>query len=519
MSKKKNIMEAIKEEAAETNLVSTENGALGFANCKSDVVDFFYKVSTMRKASRGEKQAAFLKALAEDKDLAFRLLFFSRDIRGGLGERSLFRDIVVGLPDEQVKALLPLIPEYGRWDDVLALLEDGISKDLKDSIVKLVKDQYTNDLKAQAVGKPLSLLGKWLPSIRKVSKDKVKLAKFLVREFGIDERTYRKNLSALRESLRVVEKDMSANNWGRIDFNVVPSKAAKNYREAFKKHDGVRYQRYLDGLKTGESKINAGAIFPYEIVSAYRTSSWGTISDRVDETLEAQWKALPLPKGLLQNAIVVRDGSGSMGTPVGNGKSEAHDVATALAVLMAENLQEPFKDRFITFSGSPKYVDLSGCSNLREKLTRAFQETECANTNIERTMNLILKTAVKNKLPQEAIPTVVIVSDMEFDEAQGHYGWDGEAKLARQNRTLFAGIKEDWEAAGYKLPKMVFWNVASRTGAVPMQENENGVILVSGFSQNIFDMLSGEGSLLDVVRAKLNTPRYDPVSKALATVS
>ena len=513
-----NIMDAIKDEVKTTTLSRTENGALGFASCKSDLVDFFYKVSSMRKATRGEKQAAFLKAAAEDRDLAFRVLFFARDIRGGLGERSLFRDIVIGLPDEEVKPLLPLLPEYGRWDDVLALLDDGISVDLMNAIVDLVHKQFDKDLEDAKAGKSISLLAKWLPSIRKVSKKKVETAKFLCRKFGLQERDYRHALSALRKHLKVVEKAMSANEWKAIDFQAVPSKAAKNYRGAFMKHDEERYREYLGKLSKGEAKVNAGAVFPYEIVTAYREGTYGRLK-QFDQLLESQWKALPLPKGLLENAIVVRDGSGSMTTGICNTKSTALDVATSLAVLMSEHLKGPFANRFITFSERPKFIDLGGCTNLHQKLQTTFSQDECSNTDIERTMDLILNAAVKNHLKQEEIPAVVIVSDMEFDEARGEYSWNWkESDHEKSQKTLFKIIAERWEGMGYKLPKMVFWNVANRTGTVPMQENGSGLLLVSGFSQNILDMLSGEGDMLEVIRKKVETERYDPVIKALKGV-
>lgn len=513
-----NIMDALKDEVKTTTLSRTENGALGFASCKSDLVDFFYKVSSMRKATRGEKQAAFLKAAAEDRDLAFRVLFFARDIRGGLGERSLFRDIVIGLPDEQVKPLLPLLPEYGRWDDVLALLDDGISVDLMNAIVDLVHKQFDKDLEDAKAGKSISLLAKWMPSIRKVSKKKVETAKFLCRKFGLQERDYRHALSALRKHLKVVEKAMSANEWKAIDFQAVPSKAAKNYRGAFMKHDEERYREYLGKLSKGEAKVNAGAVFPYEIVTAYREGTYGRLK-QFDQLLESQWKALPLPKGLLENAIVVRDGSGSMTTGICNTKSTALDVATALAILMSEHLKGPFANRFITFSERPKFIDLGGCTTLRQKLQTTFSQDECSNTDIERTMDLILNAAVKNHLKQEEIPAVVIVSDMEFDEARGDYSWNwSESHREKAQKTLFKMIAKRWEGMGYKLPKMVFWNVANRSGTVPMQENGSGLLLVSGFSQNILDMLSGEGDMLEVIRKKVETERYDPVIKALKGV-
>lgn len=506
-------MTTIKNEAATTNLAMTENGALGFANHTSDIVDFFYKVSTMRTWSANDKRNAFLKCLAEDKDLALRMLFFVRDVRGGMGERQLFRDIFSSMDQSIVDATLELVPEFGRWDDLLDLLMRPETKDeTAKKIYKLVLDTLQADVENMTAGKPCTLLAKWLPSIRNVSKDKIKLAKKIIQNWGWEEKKYRKTLSALRAYLKVVERDMTAGRWAEIDFGTVPSKAAKNYREAFNRHDAERYAKYLEGLKSGTEKVNASTLYPYEIATSYR--SHGLVEDTL---LESQWKALPLPKkGILSQAIVVRDGSGSMEAPI-SGRSTALDVATALAVLMSENLQGEFKDRFITFSENPKFVDLGGCINLAQKLVRCYHEAECSNTNIEKTMNLILKAVVANKLKQEEIPAVVIVSDMEFDEARGasSWYWSGRRELESQD-TLFAKIGKTWSEAGYELPKIVFWNVASRTGAVPMQENKNGLLLVSGFSQSILDMLSEGGTMIDIIRKKLMVPRYDVVSKAIA---
>jgi hypothetical protein len=503
------IMDALKNETAYANKVETENGALGFANFKSALVDFFYKVSSMRKWAKIDKINAFQHALDEDQKLAYRMLFFIRDVRGGLGERQLFRDIMLALPAETVIPLLPLIPEYGRWDDLIAMLEHP-RQSVRDAVYGILRTQWNRDIENFKMDRPISLLAKWLPSIRKVNADKVKLAKKLSREcFRLKEPEYRRGLSCLREHLKVVEREMSTDNWQFIDYEKVPSKAGMIYRNAFLKHDEERRRAFLAKLEKGEAKVNAGAVYPYEIVSQYRRSLWLN-----DVALEAAWKALPLPKGMLENAIVVRDGSGSMMTQI-SGSTTALDVATSLAVLMSEHLTGPFKDRFITFSNNPKFVDLGHCRTLHEKAERAWRESEISNTDIEKTMKLVLDAAVRNNLRQEDIPTVVIISDMEFDQARrAYYNWDGGVQ---DEKTLFETIGRQWSDKGYKLPRLVFWNVASRTGAVPMQENENGLLLVSGFSQNILDMLSGNGGMLDILRKKLMVERYDAVTSALST--
>ena len=518
-------MESIHEEngtGREDGLVETENGALAYASHPSAFADFFFKVSSMRQWDADAKRAAFSKCLAADPELALRLLFFVRDIRGGLGERGLFRDVFAGLPDGVAAALLPLVPEFGRWDDVWAVLGDGVADAaarpaLREAAFALLRRQWEEDLRAldDPDGRP-SLLAKWLPSVRGVSERQEALAKELAFScFRLRPADYRRKLSALRARLRVTERAMCAGEWGSIDYGAVPSKASLRYRAAFFAHDPERYKAYLAGLEKGTAKANAGALFPYEIVAAYLDGYEPKTAE--DPLLEAQWRALPLPRGILGNAIVVRDGSGSMTTPVSGGRATALDVATSLAILASENLKGPFANRFISFSENPRLVDLSGCSTLLEKIVRACREDECANTNIRRTMRLVLDAVSENGIPQEEVPAVVIVSDMEFDEACGGcFVYDqetGRADKAGQD-VLFETIRREWKDRGYDLPRMIFWNVASRTGGVPLQENGNGLVLASGFSQNILDMLSGVDPE-DTIRRKLAAPRYDRVAAAL----
>ena len=512
------------ENAAESEnaaaLARTENGALGFAGHRSAVADFFFKVSSMRQWSADRKREAFRKCLDANREMALRLLFFARDIRGGLGERSLFRDVAPLLSDDELIRLLPLFPEFGRWDDVLSVLDGGAAASrpaVREAAFALLRRQWEADLAAYRGGGAPSLLAKWLPSAGATNRRQAALANELAFGcFRLRPAQYRKSLSLLRARLRVAERAMCAGEWGSIDYGAVPSKAALRYRAAFRRHDDERYSAYLEGLANGTAKVNAAAVFPYEIVRAY-TRQWEEYSEKwredaaPDPLVEAQWKALPLPGGLLGKAIVVRDGSGSMGRPV-TGETTALDVATALAILLAESLEGPFKDRFITFSSQPRLVDLSGCGSLFEKTAVAMREAECANTDIEATMDLVLEAAVAGRVPQEEIPAVVIVSDMEFDEARGA-GWSWRTDAPTQE-VLFETIRREWKERGYDLPTMVFWNVASRTGAVPLQENGNGLVLASGFSQNILDMLSGVAPE-DTIRRKLAAPRYDCVAAAL----
>ena len=226
-----------------------------------------------------------------------------------------------------------------------------------------------------------------------------------------------------------------------------------------------------------------------------------------DETLELLWKNLDDTVQGAENVLCVVDGSGSMTCNVGNSSLTALHVSNALGIYFAERLKGPYKDKFITFSSKPEYVDLGSCNSLKEKLELAFSHDDCTNTNIKSTFDLVLQTAVENNLAQEELPgTILIISDMEFDYAV----------TCKDRETLFENIHKQFKAHGYKLPRLVFWNCNSRTGAIPVKVNELGVGLVSGFSVNVCKMvLSGRLDPYECFREQLDSKRYEPVRAAV----
>ena len=486
--------------------VFTENGALGYKTTGKYLLDLNFAVASLRSMSHKDVYEKFEKAFEEDPRMAMRWLFFARDVRGGLGERRLFRICMMNLINKNSKmvtVLVELIPEYGRWDDLWCLM--GIDPLVDREIFTFVVRQLELDLRNSRAGKPISLLAKWLPSVNTSSKTTRELAKKFVKYLNMSEKIYRKMLSNLRNYLVVTEKQMSSQLWDEIDYNTVPSKANLLYKGAFMRHDAPRRKEYLESLKNGEAKINASTLFPHDVVHQCRC--------HYDETVEQLWKNLPdFVKGE-GNTMVVADGSGSMTCTIGDSKISAWEVAHALAIYFAERSSGVFKNKYITFSSSPQFVSLNG-GTLERNLSIAHRHSECSNTNIEAVFDLILETAIRTHSKQKDIPeNILIVSDMEFDCATrgGYYGFSSPSE------TLFETIRKKWERAGYKLPRLVFWNVNSRTGSIPLTENELGVALVSGFSPAICKIvLSGE---LDPYRAlvdALMVKRYDPIEDAIA---
>lgn len=499
----------------EFNYGTTENGALGYRTTGKALLDINFAVASLRRATEDEIYNRFMNAFFEDKVVAMKWLFYVRDIRGGLGERRLFRAVIARMAKENPDYLIPLInmiPEYGRFDDLWCLLDTGLAS----QVLEIVKAQLAKDIMDMSASKGISLLAKWLPSPNASSATTKRYARKIYKFVGVTEREYRLVLSRLRCYLDVVEVKMSRKQWEKIAYEKVPSRANLIYNAAFLRNDEERRHDFLSKLEKGEVKINAGTLFPHDIVHKYTSGGWGSPVKALDQTLEGLWKALPDTVQGCGNTIVVADGSGSMTTTVGNSGVSALDVANALAIYFAERSSGQFKNNYITFSERPQLVDLSSGKNLREKLQIALRHNEVANTNIEAVFDLILTTAVREKMSQEDMPqNILIISDMEFDGcASCNSGYH-----SRPNARLFEVITKRYKAAGYKLPRLVFWNVNSRTGTIPVVENDLGVALVSGFSPNIAQMvMSGQTDPYECLLETLNGERYAAIGEALSNL-
>ena len=497
-----NIMEKME------NVSYTENGAKGYKSTGKKLVDLNFKIPSFRD---NPDRNLFVEALEEDENLALRWLLYLRDVREGVGERSSFRDFVNTLIFENKelgKKFLQLpLEEYGRWDDYIAFL-DKHKKDVEQVILDKIISQLEKDEKSEHP----SLLAKWLPSINASSVETRKMAGYISKKMELTPKEYRKLLVKLRKKIDIVESKMSANEWSEIDYEKVPSKANINYRNAFMAHDPSRREEYLESLNKGKKKINANAMFMHDIVHAYFDNGyWNYYSVKeYDETLEQLWKAQKKVK-CFKNTMVVRDGSGSMITPVGNSSVTAIDVANAITLYCAENMEGEYKDYFVTFSDNAECVKIpSACKTLKERLEFLQDYVDYSNTNIESVFNLLLDNALKNKVSQEDMPeSILIISDQEFYQSEScAYGLEGKPNYD----TLFKTIGKVYKENGYKLPKVIFWNVNSRTNTIPMTENENGVILLSGFSKNLMSMvMSSEVSPYEALVKELKKSRYDIV--------
>jgi hypothetical protein len=499
----------------ETNIAFTENGGQSFATTKSYVLDLFALGGSLRSRQDEEISIIFDKALGEDKLLSTKTMFYFRDVRGGQGERNTFRVMLKHLarvsPDTVVKNL-DLIPQFGRWDDLYALIDTPVAN----QAMVLIKKQFDEDMLSEHP----SLLGKWLKSENTSSEASKKLGRLTRKLLGLTPKQYRQSLTLLRTKIGIVEQNMSANKWSDISYGNLPSVAGFKYTGSFHRHDGIRYANFLADVAAGETTINSSTLFPYDIVRKALRVMQEQQQMHVDSVLYADqtakvqsdmnalnvmWDNLPNYVGdESQNALAVVDVSPSMeGLP--------KNVAISLGLYLAEHSVGPYRDHFITFAEQPAIVKVSG-STFVEKVRNITESAWGISTNIEAVFDLILGVAIKNKISQDdMIEKLYIISDMEFDRISNDTtNWQD----TQQRGSVFRVIRAKYEAAGYKLPALVFWNVDARNNQVPATMDDSGVQLVSGCSPALFtSLISGKDlSAIDLMMHVLNDERYNSVT-------
>lgn len=478
----------------ETNITRTENGALTYETTFNANLDWFAMGGGLRFQPEDRIWDLFFKAFIEDRLLAMKNLFYTRDVREGLGERKVFRTVIKKLaiynPEVVIKNI-QIIPFFGRWDDLYALVDTPAEEEM----FRFIKEQLTEDLKSEHP----SLLAKWLKSENASSKETKYLAKKTRKALGMTPKEYRKTLVELRKRIDILETHLTQKDY-TFDYDKVPSQAMLKYKKAFIRNDYDRYTKYIQQVIEGKKKINTQTLSVVQIVHEILKNSDNLSSDMIRH-YDTLWNNIA-KVDTTENALVVADVSGSM---IGSCGQPYLGLAAsiALALYYAENNKGIFHNKFITFSENPKLQTIKG-DNIYEKIMNLARTDWGFNTNVEAVFNLILDVAVKNNLPQEDLPKkLYIVSDMEFDMATN----------VNPNAPLFDAIRNKFEDYGYELPTLVFWNVASRQNNIPVTKNTPNVILVSGMSQKLFDDLI-KNQLPDPVEFMLevlNKDRYSIV--------
>lgn len=462
---------------ASSQTTRTENGALAYKTTGNELLDFFSVAGAMRTRRVDEIVDKFSAAYYAEPMLATRALFYTGDVRGGLGERRTFRTCLKWLATFHptvVHANVKNIAHYNRWDSMFVLEGTPVENEMWSFIEITLK----NDLVLFEQKKPITLLAKWMPSINTSSENTRRLAKKAIQKLGIrSEKHYRKMLSMLREYLNVTEHHMSAQDWEKIDYEKVPSYAMSKYSRAFFKHDGIRFNSYKNAVQKGTAKVNAAVLYPYDLTHNYMFGS------NTNLMAEEQWKALPNYVDGNNNILIMADVSGSMcGRPM--------ETSVGLAIYFAERNHGDFANLYMTFTDQPHYVKINPNDTLEKKCWQVRSTDVGYNTNLAKAFDYVLKTAKKGNVPAEDMPkAIVVISDMEIDgvfaKAEGRSSFWGSSN--KYSVDFVDEMEKRFMAAGYQMPKLVLWNVESRKDTY-LTQNKN-VLLYSGQSASTFKNL------------------------------
>jgi len=459
------------------NVTLTDNGMVTNNTTLNKCVDLFFSIGSMRGKSKDKVVKVFEEAFNENPLVASKVLFWARDVRGGSGERKVFRDVISSLitnSPQTVRKNIALIPEFGRWDDVLVLF----GTELEGDMYSLIRTALTNGD---------GLCAKWMPR-------KGIIANGLRKLFKVTPKQYRKMLVELTN---VVETKMCARDWESIDYSKLPSLASSRYQKSFKRNDLTRYEEYKTALVDGTAKVNAGAVYPYDIIKSMNMGGDDVVNEK-------QWESLPnWMEGSEERILPVVDVSGSMVCEVaGNPNLTCMDIAISLGMYISERNSGNFKDAFITFSENPQLQYLTG--GLKERLSQLRSADWGMSTDLEKVFNLILTQAKNNNITEEFMPTkILILSDMQFNQAK-----------RRDSLGAQSMIEEMYSEAGYKVPDIVYWNLNAKGGNFPVEFDKNGTALVSGFSPSILKSILGGKNMTpeSILMETINDTRYSLVT-------
>lgn len=447
-----------------TTRKETENGALAYTTTDSKMLDFFAAIGGMRERDEKDIISLYLAARNEDKELADKVILYSRDIRGGLGERRIGKILLKTLANidpQKVIRNFQLFVDMGRFDDLYCL--EGTQ--VEDEMWKFMKETILTDYSKAKEGKPISLAAKWMKSINTSSKESRRLAKKFCSISHMSEKAYRKILSALRRYTNVVETKMSANEWNTINYETVPSVAMKRYTCAFNRRDSERFTDFKTAVTKGEAKINATTLYPYDLI---HDLIYDGSTDRA--IIEAQWKALPNYFKEGRNVVCCADVSGSMtGMPMA--------ASIGLAMYCAAHNTGDYHGYFLTFTDIPRFFKLDENESLEKNVEKVSEEVGY-NTNLDGMLEAVFDMAVK---AQESPEALLIISDCEIDR----FNYD-----PRNYEDIVEKWTKKYKENGLVMPKLIFWNVSARQNTFLSKHTNPYVSFVSGCSASTFSNLT-----------------------------
>jgi len=549
------LLKRVKEYFFETNEpVKTENNALsyGISNNIGDafIVAFFKFVRGISVSELSEYLDRCWKNNMYDTG---RLIFQTRDIRGGKGERKLFCECMAWLGINHTKyfrCLIPLFLEYGRGDDLYRTLgliyDNNNSIDNKEKNIFLELLRYVNyevdiilkrDLTQYFQNKPVSLMAKWFPSECSALNKKYGFYSRYCIQMGYTPKELRKEyLVPLRGYIDIVEKVLSLKQYDKLDkkyLSSIPSKAMLKLKKALMRHS-LEWEEYINSLenKDGTAKINTAALFPHEIIkdliSSNEFNSWGNKTNNDLELIKSQWEQMMKDlrnniaineknQDFFKNTLALCDTSSSM-------TGEPMNVSIAMGLILSRLSNDAFKNLIVTFETNPQFIKVP---NSEDDIIRAVnfmcdhrRFSWGGSTNFGYVFTKLLEYATNYRYPschkiypgkiglakEDMVKRIFVFSDMQFNEADdGNY------------HTNYESLSKKFINAGYDIPEIVFWNLRSGTKDFPVKPSQNGVCLMSGYSPTLIkNLLNGkEMSPQTIVMDTIRDERYNAVEYAM----
>ena len=471
------------------NRTVTDNGQESLRSTLVPNLDFFARSGNITYPNLVQE---FQAALNEDEEIGLRNLLHTRDIRSGKGVRKNSRILLDWIakyrPSLILKTnLLNKFIELGRWDDIFILANCG-NTTIANKVVKIIADEIKKGEDAD------NLLFKWLPTNGKRPEEKVLTSK-LRSYLRLTPKEFRKLVSSKRVPF-IPEYKFCNKQWSLLDYSTIPSQCFRKNRNAFQRNDQERFSSFIERVIKGDdpkATINAGAVYPHEII--------GNVHRAVTLAMEAQWKNLPdfMPEGI--NILPVIDVSASMCSSAYS-TFDCMTIAVALGVYFSERNKSNFKDLFVTFTRTASFVSLANKRSLGEKFQETLRAPWDMSTDIQSVFDLILGHAHQYNVPAKDMPShIIIVSDGQFD-----------SMTRGGNGTAMQRIKNMYEQAGYKPPVLIFWNVSASQKDVQAKYNEDGVLLLSGFStallKSVFENKLEQYTPLNIMMSTLMDEKY-----------
>jgi len=478
----------------------TENGAPSLSTTNNARLDLFFKL--VRDITEEDLIKKIDESWKEDPLDTLKIIFQSRDCRGGKGDRKPFLLSMEHIARRYTNWFLVNLNQisfFGRWLDYIELYDKVDS--IRDFIVGIFVEQLIKD--KEETSPTVSLAAKWFPGEEKKFDNGIRKA-VCMKLFDIKKEKHfsswhqmklrKEYITPLRKKIEILETFMCEQKWSEIKYERVPGVAMTDFKDSFRRHDLDRFEAYLDDVKNNKSKINATTVYPHTLVEKY---FYNYDNKYPDDVIEEQWKVLEKTISM-DDATVVADVSRSMeGLPM--------LVSIALGILISSNNKSPnFKNQLITFHTNPQYIDISDCETLYDKVKKVENMPWGGSTNFEKVFELILNKCLLNgDLPPSK---VIVLSDMQFNVASGYTTY-------KPNNTTFENIKKKFKQYNLPFPEMIFWNLRGDTGDFPVNSSTEGVTMLSGFSQTLLNSIMSGRTLTpyNILRQIIDNPRYSSI--------